>query len=132
MSFLDLDVGMNREGGNISGTSVELVKMRLKKGTRKTRSDKSLLVILRLAPLLLGCALPLYPRTVTVTGVWPTESQERRGRTSVPTSRHSRFPRPPLLSAHSTCRLNGVPSLPDLPPRDHLRHAPDERAVWKV
>ena len=39
MSFLDLDVGINREGGNISGTSVELVKIRLKKGTRKTRSD---------------------------------------------------------------------------------------------
>ena len=40
MSFLDLDVGISREGGNVSGTSVELVKIKLKKGTRKTRSDR--------------------------------------------------------------------------------------------
>ena len=41
MSFLDLDVGISCEGGNISGTSVELVKIKLKKRTRKTRSDKN-------------------------------------------------------------------------------------------
>ena len=29
------------KGENISGTSVELVKIRLKKGTRKTRSDRN-------------------------------------------------------------------------------------------
>ena len=34
-------MSINREGGNISGTSVELVKIRLKKGTRKTRSDNT-------------------------------------------------------------------------------------------
>ena len=43
MSFLDLDVGISREGGNVSGTSVELVKIKLKKGTRKTRSDRGCL-----------------------------------------------------------------------------------------
>ena len=35
-------MGISREGGNISGTSVELVKIKLKKGTRKTRSDSKI------------------------------------------------------------------------------------------
>ena len=35
MSFLDLDVGISREGGNINGTSVELVKIKLKRGPEK-------------------------------------------------------------------------------------------------